>query len=71
MEQQDTVGSRHFNPTPKAPQLFELVKVETTGYSQRDTVITEVSQGVYSTELGAYKAGIKSGYKVRPLKVND
>lgn len=74
-EQQDTVGDsrRHFTPAPKVTGLFELVKVENTGYDMRDqvTFTKETTQGIYSTELGAYKAALPSGYIVRPLKVND
>ncbi len=73
-QQEEAFERRHITTqTPKTPELFELVRVENTGYDPRDqvTFTKETTQGIYSTELGAYKAGLGSGYKVRPLKVND
>jgi hypothetical protein len=50
--------------------LFELVHATTKG-DFRETWTEEQIISVHSSELGAYKAGLKSGYVVRPLKVAD
>jgi hypothetical protein len=59
-----------FPPQPANPDLYELVQVTTKG-DQRDSWREETIISVHRTELGAYKAGLKSGFVVRPLKVAD
>jgi hypothetical protein len=38
---------------------------------QRDSWYEETIVSVHTTELGAYKAGLKPSFTVRPLKVKD
>lgn len=59
-----------FNQTPQ-PEYFELVQVTHKGTSQLDAWTEEKLISVHRTEVGAYKAGLKTGYIVRPLKVAD
>lgn len=67
-EQQDWNDSQRIQP--KTPELFELVHRVSKG-DQRDSWYEETIVSIHSTEAGAYKAGIKSGFVVRPLKVKD
>lgn len=71
-EQQDTVGDsrRHQQFQAKTPLLFELVKIESKG-DFRETWKEEQTVSVHATELGAYKAGLKANFIVRPLKVQE
>ena len=55
---------------PKTPELFELVQQTSKG-DFRETWTDETTISVHRTELGAYKAGLKANYIVRPLRVAD
>jgi hypothetical protein len=54
----------------KQPELYELVQRVNRG-DQRDSWYEETIISIHSTEAGAYKAGLKSNFVVRPLKVKD
>lgn len=58
----------HTDPTHTG--LYELVHVTSDG-DFRESWTVEQTVSVHKSELGAYKAGIKSGYIVRPLKAVD
>ena len=53
--------------------LYELVERTTDGYDVRDntTFYKEKTISIHRTEAGAYKAGLKANYIVRPLKAKD
>jgi len=55
---------------PKPPELYELVQVTSKG-DFRETWTEEQTISVHSTELGAYRAGLKANFIVRELKVKD
>jgi hypothetical protein len=58
-------------PLPaKTPELYELVQRVSKG-DQRDSWYEETIISIHSTQLGAYKAGLKPSLVVRPLKVKD
>ena len=70
-EQQDWLdGSRRIQVNPPQPSLYELVQV-TKGGDFRESWTEEKIVSIHSSELGAYKAGLKTNYVVRPLKVQD
>lgn len=69
-EQQDWNDSRKFEKQPPIPQYFELVHRVSKG-DQRDSWYEETIVSVHTTEAGAYKAGLKPSFIVRPLKVKD
>ena len=72
-EQQDWNDNQRriqFPATPKQTGLFELVHQTTKG-DFRETWKEEQTISIHTTELGAYKAGLKQGFIVRPLKVAD
>ena len=72
-EQQDWNDNRlrkiQLGGTPSSG-LYELVRVESKG-DFRETWKEETIISVHSSEVGAYKAALKQGYIVRPLKVVD
>ena len=71
LEGHDAASRRiQFNQHPPQPELYELVQVTTKG-DQRDSWKEETIISIHRSELGAYKAGLKSGFVVRPLKVSD
>ncbi len=73
-EQQDWADDHarriQLNTDPKKTGLFELVHQTTKG-DFRETWKEEQTISIHTTELGAYKAGLKPGYIIRPLKVAD
>lgn len=69
----DDIALRHggfSSLPPKPPVYYELVQRTSKG-AQRDSWVEEQTISVHSTELGAYKAGLKPSFVVRPLKVKD
>lgn len=67
-EQMDWNDNRRIQA--KQPELYELVQRVNRG-DQRDSWYEETIISIHSTEAGAYKAGLKSNFVVRPLKVKD
>jgi hypothetical protein len=63
-------AARRIQSDPTNTGLFELVRVESKG-DFRETWKEETTVSIHSSEAGAYKAGLKQGYLVRPLKVVD
>lgn len=70
LEGHEASQARHFHPEPKAPQLYELVQRTNKG-DFRESWVEEQIISVHTTEAGAYKAGLKPNFIVRPLKVKD
>lgn len=71
--EQPTIAERRLQQhqlKPKPPELFELVQRTSKG-DFRESWTEEQTISVHTTELGAYKAGLKPNYIVRPLKVKD
>jgi hypothetical protein len=62
--------ARHFQHKPVQPVLYELVQRTSKG-DFRESWTEEQTISVHSTELGAYKAGLKTSFIVRPLEVKD
>lgn len=67
-EQMDWNDNRRIQA--KQPELYELVHRASKG-DQRDSWYEETIISVHSSEAGAYKAGIKPNFVVRPLKIKD
>ena len=65
-----TIAERRLQQETPKPELYELVQRISKG-DQRDSWYEETIISIHATQLGAYKAGIKSNFVVRPLKVKD
>ncbi len=65
-----TIAERHFQQQTAQPVLYELVQRTSKG-DQRDSWVEETIISIHATEAGAYKAGLKPNFVVRPLKVKD
>lgn len=63
-------NARRIQQQGKQPQFFELVQ-QTSGGDFRESWTEEKIISVHATEIGALKAGLKSNFIVRPLKVKD